>query len=192
MTIERVPKREAQTKSLFDKLLNIQKTIQPKSDKEVVFLLDRSGSMEGQKIELLVRAVSEAREKYESRVELSYVAFNDSAEKIVFAQVLTLRPVGGTAIYRALMELRDKDVGAHAVLVTDGQCEDSTHTLDVAFSLIGRVTIHCIACGEDADEELLKEIARLTGGTYMKAGNPVDLPLHFLALTARAVAALNA
>lgn len=198
MTIERAAKQEVKKEGLFSKLTNIQKTIKPKSDKQVVFLLDRSGSMDDEtecgatKEALLIESVSEARMKYEHRVELSYIAFNDHANDVVFAQVLTLKPSGGTAIYRALEKLVDKPPGTQAVLVTDGLCEDPFQTLNVAKRFIGIVTIHCIACGEYADEELLQEIARLTGGSYTKAGNPVDLPFQFLALTARAVAALNA
>lgn len=83
--------------------------------------------------------------------------------------------------------------GSQAILMSDGQPHESRERiLGCVRDMNGQVVINTVACGNNADEELLSEIARLTGGVFRKANEPIDLPVTFKEIASRAVGMLTA
>jgi len=143
------------------------------------------------KIDMLILAVQQVHTQHHTRIPMNFVAFNLRVSEMIYSQVLDLEPSGGTAISTALQTLLDKAKGSQAILVSDGQSYDQHECFETCEKLAGKMVVHTVACGEDADEELLRTIAELTGGLFFKAGNPIDLPNVFKELAAKAVAALT-
>lgn len=96
-------------------------------------------------------------------------------------QIDRMEPIGGTAlidaVYNAANDLlaqNDREAINALVVMTDGQENESTYTLDNLTALLQshpnqRLVIFTIAFGSDADERLLQEIANIGDGQFRRA-----------------------
>lgn len=149
----------------------------------VSFVLDRSGSMKGQKIDRVRRATALAVDMLDERDTFSVVTFDHRSELLIPAQLVRkpselketisgIRDAGGTkiapAVERALQEIQkdgDRKI-RRLVLLTDGQTEQEHECLLRAedASTLG-VPITALGVGNDWNEDLLIEMANRSGGT---------------------------
>jgi len=149
------------------------------------FVLDRSGSMRGSKIDRLKDAVSLALDKMAPEDLVSITTFSDSAEviaaggpladrrRVLDGKVQRIRAGGGTQMSRGLsLGLREvyRAFAAERVnqvlLLTDGQTYgDEAQCLKLAKEAgEHHIPIQALGLGDDWNEKLLDEVGRLSGG----------------------------
>jgi len=163
----------------------------------VSFVLDRSGSMKGEKMERVRQATSMAINLLDRQDIASVVIFDHRTEVLVPAapvsdrravqdRISRIRDAGGTKIAPALEKgLREieKDRGGairRLVLLTDGQTENEDDCLRRAEDA-GRmgVPITALGIGKDWNEDLMIEIANRSGGTADYIARPDEITEYF-------------
>jgi Ca-activated chloride channel homolog len=163
----------------------------------VCFVLDRSGSMKGEKIERVRQATTMALERLDTQDRLAVVIFDHRTEVLVPSgpvndrgavrdRIARIRDAGGTriapAVELALREI-DKDRSGsirRLVLLTDGQTEHEKECLLRADDA-GRlgVPITALGVGKDWNEDLLIEMANRSGGTADFIARPDAIVEYF-------------
>jgi Ca-activated chloride channel family protein len=180
-------------------------------------VLDRSGSMAGQKIENLRRAVELVIDQLDPMDILSIVLFDDRAEVLVPATPVTdknalkakvkgITDRGGTEMSKG-MQLGIQELQKHLtpdrvsrmVLLTDGQTygdEDECQKLANQLAQLS-VPLYAFGLGEDWNEDLLDALANATkslGGFAEFIERPEQILRHFefAVRSAKRVVARNA
>ena len=162
----------------------------------MVLVLDRSGSMSGQKLSLAKEAARVTLDVLQPSDKLGIVAF-DSAPKVLAPlqrasnrmrindALSRLSPGGGTAIFPALdqgiqMLTNTEAKIKHIILLTDGQ-SNRTGVLDLV-ALAGRekITISTVGVGSGSDQKLLMEVAEEGAGRYYFTDRADNIPRLFL------------
>ena len=162
-------------------------------------VLDRSGSMDGPKMDNLKRAMVEVIATLRPDDIVSLVVFDETADVIVPSQPVTdkadlnnrveaIRVQGGTAMSTGLelgaAELRKglaPDRISHVLLLTDGQTwgdEDRCRAIAQELGQIG-VPITALGLGDEWNERLLDDLAAATNGTSDYIANPQDISRFF-------------
>lgn len=163
----------------------------------VVFVLDRSGSMKGDKIDRVRRATALAVDALDQQDVLSVVIFDHRVEVLIPATHVTnkrvlqdaitrIRDAGGTKIApgveRGLRELQAVGQGGirRMILLTDGQTEQENECLLRADDA-GRagVPITALGVGRDWNEDLLIDMANRSGGTADYIDQPDKIVDYF-------------
>ncbi|MBK9989247.1 MAG: VWA domain-containing protein [Verrucomicrobia bacterium] len=164
----------------------------------IAFVLDRSGSMLGPRVESLRKAVSLAIGSLSERDIVSVVVFGSEIETLVEAKrrdqldgidglLAQVEPSGGSALYDALNQgaaqvrrYATPSTLNHVILVTDGpstkgprEADDFTHLVE-AFSREG-IGLSTVGIGEDFEEDLLANLARIGNGQFRFADKPESL-----------------
>ncbi len=149
------------------------------------FVLDRSGSMRGNKIERLKEAMNVALARLAPDDRVSITIFNDNAQLLAESSLLRdshslgtkiagLRAGGGTQMSRGLsLGLRevyrhlDDQRANQVLLLTDGRTYgDEAQCLKLAQEAgEHRIPIQALGLGDDWNEDLLDEIAQRSGGS---------------------------
>jgi Ca-activated chloride channel family protein len=167
-------------------LLEVQPTqvvAQVRMPVNVSFVLDRSGSMKGEKIERVRRATAQALDLLDAQDIVSVIIFDHRTQVLIPAtpvqqrdemqeEISKIRDAGGTriapAVDRALQEIEQGGPNAirRLVLLTDGQTEHEKECL-LRAQEAGRmgVPLTALGVGKDWNEDLLIEMANLSGGT---------------------------
>ena len=150
----------------------------------VCFVLDRSGSMRGHKIERLKEAMALALDKMAPEDLASVTIFNDTAQVIaksgimshqraLLSKIRRIHANGGTQMSRGLsLGLRevyrqfDADRVNQVLLLTDGQTYgDEEQCLKLAKEAgEHKIGIQALGLGDDWNEDLLDDIASRSGG----------------------------
>lgn len=163
------------------------------------FVLDKSGSMRGEKIERLKQAVTLALAKMAPDDLVSITVFNDRAEVIAGSapaskqgalreKVQALRAGGGTQMSRGMsLGLREvyqnfsADRANQVLLLTDGQTYgDEAQCLRLAKEAgEHRIAIQALGLGDDWNEDLLDEIGKLSGGSSDLVESPDEIVPFF-------------
>lgn len=163
----------------------------------ITLVLDVSGSM-GDRIatnqtkleaakeaaEKIVDVTENWSEKYEGNYGMGLVQFASDAETISVPHIDypflrnsigTMGDGGGTTIYKGIdlgvSQLKDNTATTKVIiLMTDGQDSNHSDALESAKKAAKEdIKIYTIGFGSDADEEILKQIAEVTGGEYRYA-----------------------
>lgn len=155
--------------------------------KDIVFVLDTSGSMAGDKLEQAKRALRFCLANLNNDDRFDVVRFSTAAEP-VFGQLVSatdehrdeaedfvkqLKPLGGTAIHDALLqslatfeEADSADRPRFVVFLTDGQpTVDVTaeeQIVDAVDSKVDDVRVFCFGIGTDVNTHLLDKITEAT------------------------------
>ena len=162
----------------------------------MVLVIDRSGSMAGEKISMARDAASGTVSLLSSKDQLGVIAFHSGWEWIVplaqcenklaiQARLARIGGGGGTdmcpAMEQAAAALAGVDVNLrHMIVLTDGQSTPGDF-LNLA-ERCGKagITITTIAVGMDADQSLLGDIARVSGGRMYRTNSAQPLPRIFI------------
>lgn len=161
----------------------------------MVIVIDRSGSMAGENIEMAKSAAASAVDLLSARDQIGVLAFDGVPQWIVPLQpctdragivrrIMTLAAGGGTVMYPALEQAYAALAGStsnikHVILLSDG------HSMPGDFDGVARqlaaagITVSSIAVGPDADRMLLARIAQLSGGRVYVTDSARPLPQIF-------------
>jgi len=159
-----------------------------------VMVTDRSGSMQGPKIESAKSAAIAARKQLPRGALFGMIAF-DTAPAVVVdlapargptidKRIAEVQPGGGTDILPALEAARAMLAKAparlrHVIVASDGQSPyDGLTDLAEAMHREG-ITVSTVAIGPDADQDLLGAIALAGGGRSYVVGDATTLPVVY-------------
>jgi Ca-activated chloride channel homolog len=163
----------------------------------VSFVIDRSGSMKGDKMDRVRKATSMALELLNEQDIVSVVIFDHRNEVLIPAvtvrdpnelkdRISRIRDAGGTkiapALEKGLREIEKDRSGAirRLVLLTDGQTENENECLLRAEDA-GRigVPITALGVGKDWNEDLMIEMANRSGGSADYIARPDEITEYF-------------
>lgn len=159
----------------------------------LVIVLDRSSSMEGQKLKMAKEAAARTVELLREDDTFGLIAFDSSPWEVVpvapigdkevtIEKIRSVTAGGGTEISSSLQQaytaLLDRELQRkHVILLTDGQAPISPDF----YSLLERgreakITLSTVAIGQDADRRLLEELAREGGGNFYDVVDETTIP----------------
>ncbi len=161
----------------------------------LVLVIDRSGSMSGLPIEMAKAACSATVSTLEPNDLIEVIAFDSQPERYVRMQparfrsriesdISRIQPGGGTEIFRSL-DMAYQDISVvqarrkHVILLTDGAAPTEGITELAQAMLAESITVTTVGLGEQANNELLKQIADAGGGRYHAVPDANSLPRVF-------------
>ena len=168
----------------------------------MVLVIDKSGSMGGQRIEMAKEAAKAAVELLGPRDSIGVIAFDGASHWVnelrstgdkgyILDQISTIEASGGTNMYppmedayRALLSSPAKL--KHCILLTDGISSPGDFEGLAAEMAASRMTVTTVALGQGASEQLLEDIARIGGGRYYFCDDPLAVPQVFAKETVEA------
>lgn len=161
----------------------------------VALVLDRSTSMQGEKMDVLKAAAIQVLRNLRPQDILSVVTFSDRAEVIIpaayhqdrsrlEARIQMIQPSGATEIYQGLeagvkevMRSIDSKRVNHIILLTDGQTYgDEQLCLELAARLAERgIGISALGVGGEWNDVFLDTLSTRTGGSASHISDPQDI-----------------
>ncbi len=161
----------------------------------MMLIIDRSGSMSGEKMELAKEAAARTSEFLRDKDEIGVIAFDDAQYWVVKRQnvkdrkaireaIGTIRSGGGTSILPALYEgynslKNSKAEIKHVILLTDGQAEREGYDTLIRDFKNKNITVSTVAVGSDSDRVLLENIAKGAKGRFYYTDNLSSIPRIF-------------
>jgi Ca-activated chloride channel family protein len=184
-------------------------TVKPARGLDVVFVLDRSGSMAGASIEEARRALRLCLRQLREGDHFAIIAFDDRQETfrkelVPFTQktlqdadtwISELSARGGTELLAPVLRSlalagRGQSEGrrARVILLTDGQVANEDEISAAVFSQSTSIPIHGFGIGTNVSDALLLRLAEHTRGgvEFIHPGEPIDEKV--VATFARAIA----
>jgi Mg-chelatase subunit ChlD len=162
----------------------------------LMLVLDCSGSMAGEKLEMSKVAAIAAVKVLGERDYVGVVAFDSAAHWIVptqkvgdrdriIARISRLSPGGGTDMYPGMEQgyrSLQSAPGAvkHMIVLTDGQTNGSGFETMANSMMQKGITTTCVAVGRDSAIPLLKSIARVGGGKFYQVDHARAIPRIFM------------
>jgi Ca-activated chloride channel family protein len=164
----------------------------------VAFVIDRSGSMNGQRIAQAREAAIMAVSRLDGNDTASVVIFDDKVDVLVEARNVTdpgyftdqIRQIGvrgSTAIYAGVQEgasqvrkFKDPRKLNRVVLLSDGLANvgpsQPAHFAQLGRDLLAEgISVSTIGLGRDYNEDLMQQLARASDGNHAFASAPNDL-----------------
>ncbi len=196
LSVEVIPqyaKVLAGSRGHMDVLVRLQADDVPDAERpplDLALVLDRSGSMGGEKLAAAKQAAMETVRKLEPDDRLTFVSYDDRVNvhthrakvgngKALQRQILRIVDGGGTALGPALRSGLDEltraergdDVLAHVMLLSDGLANEGESRPDVLASWTAKafgqgVATSTLGVGLDYNEDLMTKIADAGGGRY--------------------------
>ncbi|WAS06231.1 VIT domain-containing protein [Gloeomargaritales cyanobacterium VI4D9] len=167
---------------------------QQRQPQEFIFIIDRSGSMEGESIQQAKTALLLCLKSLQPGDQFNIYGFGSTYEKLFersqpyTAETLATATqhvqrldanLGGTEIYAALEDALSRvgNLAANVVLLTDGQVGNEPEVIQLAQRYRGRVRIFAFGIGRGVSEHLIRGVARATDGAaeFIFPGERIEL-----------------
>ena len=183
-------------KTPIEEILPVRSDFEKEKEKQslgIALVIDRSGSMGGEKMELAKTAARGAVELLTPRDLVGVIAFDHQSYVIcpmqtpssrVDAEIATIQAGGGTAIYPAMVDAYDQLSKAvtkikHVILLTDGVSSPGDFEGITRQMLNAQITVSTVAVGDDSDRGLLEQIAQIGQGRSYFCNDPQSIPQIF-------------
>lgn len=160
----------------------------------MVIVMDKSGSMGGQKIQLAKEAAAGAVELLGEKDQIGVIAFDGTPywvsevrpctqKGIILDRIASIEAGGGTTLYPAMDEafraLRETNARLkHVIILTDGYSTPGDFESMTQDMVAARITVSTVGIG-DADRSMLERIAQLGEGRYYFSDDPSSIPQIF-------------
>lgn len=184
-------------KSVLEEILPVRSDFEKEKEKPslgMMLVIDKSGSMDGDKIEMAKSAARSAVELLGRRDQVGVVAFDGDSYLIcemqsannkakIIDEISRIDASGGTTMYPA-MEMANEQLMAtnaklkHVIILTDGISSPGDFEGLAQQMTSNKITVSTVAIG-DADNELLETIARTGKGRYYFTDDPAQIPQIF-------------
>ncbi|HEV3164954.1 MAG TPA: VWA domain-containing protein [Isosphaeraceae bacterium] len=185
-------------KTVLEEILPVRSDFEKEKEKPslaMVLVIDKSGSMGGDKIEMAKEAAKSAVELLGANDKVGVIAFEGetywvseihpcSDKGFVLDRISSIEAGGGTSMYPAMEEAYEalhKTVAKlkHVIILTDGISEPGDFE-GISQTMAGaRMTVSTVGVGEGADQDLLENIARIGGGRNYFVEDPFTIPQIF-------------
>ena len=192
-------------KTTLEEILPVRSNFDKEKEKPslaMVLVIDKSGSMGGEKMEMAKDAAKGAAELLGPKDQLGVIAFDGASYWIselhsasdkgyIIDRISTIEASGGTSIYPGLSDAYSALVGAsaklkHVILLTDGHSEPGDFD-GIASDMVGaRITLSSVAVGDGADTELLQKLAETGSGRFYVCEDANSIPQIFAKETVEA------
>ncbi len=192
-------------KTTLEEILPVRSNFDKEKEKPslaMVLVIDKSGSMGGEKMEMAKDAAKGAAELLGPKDQLGVIAFDgqsywvselhSAADKgYIIDRISTIEASGGTSIYPGLSDAYEALVGAsaklkHVILLTDGHSEPGDFDGIAGDMVAARITLSSVAVGDGADQELLKRMAESGSGRFYLCEEANSIPQIFAKETVEA------
>ncbi len=184
-------------KTVIEDVLPVRSDFEKEKEKPslaMMIVVDKSGSMGGDKIELAKDAAKAAVELLGNKDQVGVIAFDgqsylvseliSAAQKgLVIDRISTIEAGGGTSIYPAMEDAYNALNAAsaklkHVILLTDGYSSPGDFEGITRSMVAARMTVSTVGVG-DPDKELLEQIAETGNGRYYFTDDPSSIPQIF-------------
>ena len=186
--------------SLMEKILPVK--FEPKKERQtptlaLMLVIDKSGSMSGDRIELAKDAAKAAVEILKRNDKVGVLAFDDGTQPLVRMQSATnrvrilsnigrLKASGGTNIAGAMQEAYEQLALTparlkHIIILSDGHSDQGNIFSELLPAMrIENITVSSVAVGSQSDTTLLRRIGEGGGGRYYYTNDPYNVPRIFM------------
>ncbi|GAA5505672.1 hypothetical protein Rcae01_01117 [Novipirellula caenicola] len=185
-------------KSTLEEVLPVRSDFEKEKEKPslgMILVIDKSGSMDGDRIEMAKSASRAAVELLGRRDQVAVLAFDgdtyvisemqpaNSALKIS-DEISRIEAGGGTNMYPAMemsfeMLFTTSAKLKHVILLTDGISIGGDFEGMAQQMSSAKITVSTVAVGDGSDTELLEQIARVGKGRYYFTSDPAQVPQIF-------------
>jgi uncharacterized membrane protein len=185
-------------KTTLEEILPVRSDFEKEKEKPslaMMLVIDKSGSMGGEKIEMAKDAARAAVELLGPSDKVGVLAFDGdnfliselhpcTDKGFVLDRIAGLEAGGGTVMAPAMEEAHEILRTAvaklkHVIILTDGISEPGDFEGIAQAMAADRITVSTVALGAGADENLLEELARIGNGRYYLAEDPAQVPQIF-------------
>ncbi|MCO8125120.1 VWA domain-containing protein [Stieleria sp. TO1_6] len=155
-------------------------------------VLDRSGSMQGPKMQLCQSAAREAIAMLGPTDLIEILTFDSRTHEIIPMQAVTqprhlqslvssIQSGGGTDLYPAMQHAyrslsRCEASVKHLIVLSDGQTQPNQFDSLASKMKHAGITVSCVAIGHGADAELMRRIASRGQGKFYRVLSPQAIP----------------
>lgn len=161
----------------------------------MVLVIDKSGSMSGEKIDLAKEAAIASVELLTDRDYVGVIAFDGDPYVVADLQSAASKPgiiqsiehieaSGGTSMHPPMVKAHEMlqlitATLKHCIVLTDGVSQPGDFQGITSQMAAEQITVSTVAVGQDIDAELLQSIARWGKGRYYQTADPHDIPQIF-------------
>ncbi len=185
-------------KTTLEEILPVRSDFEKEKEKPslaMMLVIDKSGSMGGEKIEMAKEAARAAVELLGPSDKVGVLAFEGenfwvselhpcTDKGFVLDRIAGLEAGGGTNMAPAMEEAHETLQSAvaklkHVIILTDGISAPGDFEGIAQAMAADRITVSTVALGGDADQTLLEEIARIGNGRFYLADDAAQVPQIF-------------
>lgn len=185
-------------KSALEEILPVRSDFEKEKEKPslaMALVIDKSGSMGGDKIEMAKSAARSAVELLSQSDQIAVIAFDGDTYTIsemqsagnkarISDEISRIEASGGTTMYPAMEQAHEVLLATpaklkHVIVLTDGISSPGDFAGLAATMNAARITVSTVAIGSDSDTALLEEIAKTGNGRYYLTDDPAAVPQIF-------------
>lgn len=185
-------------KTVLEEILPVRSDFEKEKEKPslaMVLVIDKSGSMSGEKLEMAKSAAQSAVEVLGSNDKVAVIAFDGepylisemqsaSAKSKISDEISRIDVGGGTVMHPAMeegFEILDQTVAKlkHMIVLTDGISAPGDFEGLADLMASKKMTVSTVAMGADCDTALLQQIAERGKGRYYLCEDPSQTPQIF-------------